>query len=331
MARSIGLPLLMVWVASVSGCHEPPARVDFYKGWNEALFLEAPQARVSARVVPEIGGRIVSFSLGDENILFENQDYLGKSLANTKPGAIAQGYIGYNVDLGPELRGIPSHLALWMGPHAWTFEKGALVLSSAADPSVGVRLQKEVSLDPRSGTLDLIQRMKNVSESARTYCLWDRTLCRGGGFAMVALNSKSRFKAGWSLLKTGKFDGDDPRHPAVTVLDGVLVVHATGEATKLGADPDTGWIAYVRGKLLFIKYFPIEAEGRYSDGGNFVEIYFDPKVCELEPLSPEVTLRPGEEYSFPEKWVILELDQEVTSAEQARSLLGRIPASPFKQ
>jgi hypothetical protein len=130
-------------------------------------------------------------------------------------------------------------------------------------------------------------------------------------------------------LKAGKYDGDEPSHPGVKVLDGLLVVQAAGKATKLGADPDSGWIAYTRGKLLFIKYFPVVADGAYTDGGNIVEIYFDPKVCELEPLSPEVSLKPGAEFVFPEKWVLLQLDREVTSADQARSLVDRIPPSPF--
>lgn len=62
-----------------------------------------------------------------------------------------------------------------------------------------------------------------------------------------------------------------------------------------------------------------------------MEFYCDSKVAELEPLSPEIKLKPGENYSFPEKWVLIELQDEVTTYAQARALVKRVPASPFKK
>jgi hypothetical protein len=300
-----------------------------YKGWTEALFMEAPGRGLSLVSIPPAAGRIVRFALDGENILFENPDYLGKTLANTKPEELAQGYIGYTIDLGPELRRIPPHLPLWMGPFSWTWGGRSVHLTSAADPAVGIRIEKEMTLDPETGDLSLIQTMMNVAPGEQSYCLWDRTLCRGGGFALVPLRTKSRFQAGWSLLKDGAYRGDGAVHPNVKILDGVLVAHALGKSSKLGLDSDAGWIAYARGKLLFIKYFPHVPGAPYTDGGNSVEIYFDPNVCELEPLSPEVKLKPGEKYSFPETWRLLALDHEVTRAEEARALVDRIPPSPF--
>lgn len=302
-----------------------------YQGWKEAVTLRSKDGACAAVAVPEIAGRIIRFGRGDENILFENPDYLGKTLTNSAPEKLAQGYIGYQVDLGPELRRIPRHLPLWMGPAAWTSADGRVTLTSADDPAVGIRLQKVLGFDAATGGLDVLQKMRNVSEKEQSYCLWDRTLCAGGGFAFARLNQKSRFKAGWSLMKDGAYDGEAPDHPNVTVQDGILVAEAKGKSSKLGADVDSGWVAYVRGKQLFIKYFPVVAGGVYSDGGNSLEIYFDPKVCELEPLSPEVALKPGEEYAFPERWVLLALDREVATAAAARALAATIPPSPFKR
>jgi hypothetical protein len=98
---------------------------------------------------------------------------------------------------------------------------------------------------------------------------------------------------------------------------------------KVGADSDAGWIAYAREKMLFVKYFPVFPKANYSDGGNTVEFYCSDRVAELEPLSPEITLKSGENYTFPEKWTLIELDKEVTGYEQARGLVKQIPRSPF--
>ena len=297
-----------------------------YKGW-EQFRLEAPGAKTVAMIIPTVGGRIVSYGRG-ENILFDNPEYRGKTLENTNPDALAQGYTGYNLDLGPELRRIPRHLPLWMGKYAATSIPGGARLASDHDPAVGMTLVKEVRIDESTGSLDLRQVMRNTSDREQSYCLWDRTLCRGGGFAFFPLHPNSARPSGWSLMKDGKYV--EAAHPGVRVIDGVLVAKAEGPSSKLGADSDAGWIAYARGRQLFVKFFPVAAGGKYSDGGNTVELYFDPKVCELEPLSPEVALKPGEEYAFPEKWILIPLDREVTSHEEARALRNRIPVNPFK-
>src|SRR6185436_3443297 len=110
-----------------------------------------------------VGGRIVSYGRG-ENILFDNPDYRGKTLANTAPAALAQGYTGYNVDLGPEIRVIPRHLELWMGKHSVSSIPGGARLVSGHDPAVGMTVTKEVRIDDKTGSLDFRQVMKNTSD-----------------------------------------------------------------------------------------------------------------------------------------------------------------------
>jgi hypothetical protein len=317
------LPILLMLPALLF--QEKPAD---YPGWD-SLRLEAPDARTAAVLAPGAGGRIVSYGRDGANLIFDNPDYIGNTLANTAADALAQGYVGYNVDLGPELRGIPRHLSLWMGKYGSSSTADGARLESAHDSAVGMTLIKDITIDPKSGALDLRQVMRNTSDRERSYCLWDRTLCRGGGFALFPLNPKSGRSSGWGVLKDGKYAV--PEHPAVKVIDGVLVAKAGGPPSKLGADADAGWIAYARGRQLLVKFYPYFPDGRYSDGGNSVELYFDPKVCELEPLSPEVALKPGEEYAFPERWVLIPLEREIATHEEARDLVKKIPANPFKK
>jgi hypothetical protein len=302
-----------------------------YHGWEESLVMEA--SGVIAVAVPAVGGRITHYSVDGENILFEETAGFGKTLA-TAPGGFPVG--GYQCDLGPELRGIPGHEALWQGLYRWTIPGDyAVKVTSEREMSAGVQMEKEFLIEPGTGDLGIRQTMRNVSEKDVTYCLWDRTLCRNGGFAFFPLKKQSRFKAGWSQIRTrdGKsvYDGTNPGSPNARVMKGVLVARCEGAETKLGADSDAGWIAYVRGRMLFVKYFPWFAEGNYSDGGNSVELYFDGKVAELEPLSPEVTLHPGDSYSFPERWTLIELKEEALTFDQVRALVKLIPASPFQR
>lgn len=306
-------------------------RREAYQGWPEAVLIDAPKAGASLVIAPAVGGRLISYGLGGKNLLFENPDYLGKTLDNSAPGALDQGYIGYNIDLGPETRGIPKHLALWVGKYSVATDGGVVTLKSAVDPVTRMEIVKQVEMDPLDGSLRIVQSMANRGEKDAAYCLWDRTLCAGGGFALIPLNPSSRLPSGWSLLRNGKYQPERPEHPGVKILDGVLVAKAEGPSSKLGTDSDGGWIAYAKGTHLLVKYFPYFPDGVYTDGGNSAELYFDPKVCELEPLSPEVTLAPGRAYEFMERWLVVPLEREASTWEEARALVKKIPPHPFSR
>jgi hypothetical protein len=60
-----------------------------------------------------------------------------------------------------------------------------------------------------------------------------------------------------------------------------------------------------------------------------VEVYFDRRVTELNPFSPETPLASGGSFLFPEKWVLLPLDKEAATVEEARKLVSKIPPPPF--
>ncbi len=333
------LTAALLLAAPVSGA-DKPARLPFgvttqiYHGWG-AIVLRAPEADATAIVAPSIGGRIVHYSVHGENILWENTNAFGQTLATSTN---APNFGGYQLDIGPELRAprIPQHDALWAAPHTASIVRDYTVrVTSPADTVTGVQLEKEITLDPDTGELGLTQRVRNMTvDRELSFCLWDRTLCNGGGFAFFPLNPRSRFPVGWSLRREFEgrlfYDGDRPVHTNVKLLDGLLVSACAGDRAKLGADSDAGWIAYARGRLLFVKYFPHYAQGDYTDGGNSVELYFDHRA-ELEPLSPEVKLKPGESYEFPELWRLIPLDRDVTTAEQARALVKSVPKSPFKK
>lgn len=306
----------------------------FYSGWDNALTLQGGDTRLV--VVLDVGGRPLHWSVNGENILYENRDAFGRTLANT-PGGFSPG--GAQCDIGPELRGIVAHPNLWIGPWMGRAPRDYVVhVFSPAEMSVGVQIDKEFTMDQETGELGLIQRMRNIITTGVSFCLWDRTLCKNGGYALLPLEKKSRFKERWSIRRGTaghyEYDGERPSDRRVRVMDNVLVVQARelpdAAELKVGCDTSDGWIAYVREKTLFIKYFPVTAKANYSDGGNTLEFYCNQRVAELEPLSPEVRLEPGAEYRFPEKWVLVQLDKEVSTFEQARAVVKRIPKSPFK-
>lgn len=321
--------LILLWGASAFGLETNLASVagveiGAYNTWARSVSLVASNG-VRATVIPSIGGRIVNYSLAGENILFDAAS--GTNETFRMPG--------YQCDIGPELAELPTHNTLWMGVNNWQYKPYTVKTMSDPDEVLGLQLTKEIFIAPDSGELALTQRIRNIQTNDVSYCLWDRTLCQPGGYAFFPLNKKSRFKKGWTVHSAWNgsfyFDGEKYVSDEVKVEDGVLIALCDGEPTKVAADSDAEWIAYVRGKLLFVKYFPYSPGEVYSDGGNSVEVYFDRDVAELQVLSPEVKLAPGLNYSFPEKWMLIPLDRPVTGFKEVRKLVKRIPPSPFKK
>lgn len=307
----------------------PQIRIEPHLTADIAIYLEAPDAKVSAVAVPQAAGRVVHYGLEGQNALW-----------NPEKNGRLQAEGGFGLDLGPE-RTIARHPVIWDQKYHWAkVGTNIVTLTSENDPAVGVRVSKQISMDGRTGAIDLIQRMTNVSERNQAYCFWDRTLCPAGGFAIIPLNAMSRFPAKWVLgrrkVTDGKidyfwweYDGVTPSHPNIRILDGMAVVKSQGKEQKIGADSDAGWIAYIHGRLLFVKYYPYFPKGKYIDNALSVAHYFSETLAELEPLSPEAQLRPEQEYLFPERWTLTWLDHAVTTHEEARAAAGSIPPSPF--
>lgn len=313
MRRAFALSLLSFVACAAPAARIPGVvRVQPYEKADPAIHLIADAAQVVAVAVPQNAGRIVHYSLGGENILTGG---------------------GYGLDLGPE-RTIPPHPAIWKGRHTWATLGDILTVTSERDPAVGMRVGKNVMIDGRTGALDILQRMTNVSDREQAWCFWDRTLCRSGGYGIIPLGKKSKFPAGWVIgTRRGplwwEYNGATPSHPGVKVLEGMLVTKCEGKEQKVGADSDAGWIAYVRGRLLFVKYYAYFPDGVYVDNGMSVAHYFNDSIAELEPLSPEARLKPEAEYTWPERWTLTRLDREVTTHEEARAVAERIPPSPW--
>ncbi len=317
--------LALVSVPVVGG--DKSAGHDSTGGWADAVVLESRNEGIRAVVVPSVGGRVVSYGKRGENILWLNPNATGGG-DSADPG-------GFQCDIGPMVAGLKPHPTLWSGAYSSTKRKSqTLVMKSAEDKALELELEKEVVLDPASGDLGFVHRIKNLSDRNQAYCLWHRIACRPGGFVLAQLNKKSRFKAGWSMLRenNGKwsYDGLKPESAAVKVLDGILVAQTGSNGARIGVDTGTQWVAYVLGRTLFVVHFPVYSVAIYSEGGNSLTVAWDDTKTEIAPHSPESRLASRKSYEFPLKWTWIDLPAEVTTHEQARALVDQIPGSPFE-
>lgn len=301
-----------------------------YNGWQNSIIIEAYEAEVEVVIVPAIGGRIMRYELYGESILYENKNAYGVTLDDGGNPFFAG---GYQFDIGPENRDYPVSVPIWLGK--WEVVKTgdySVHLRSVADPKASAQLEKEIIVDPENGEIGIVQRIKNIGNNELDFSHWDKTVCRGGGFIVMPLSKSSKFPAGWSLRRKVEniyvYDGIKPSSPNVRVLGKFVVAKADENALKIGSDSDAGWIAYILGSTMFVKYFPVVKGGNYY-GDNVCFAFLSDRIVEFGPVSAKKSVKPGESYDFPEKWTLIQLKETVTEFKQARAAGEKIPPSPF--
>ena len=279
------------------------AKVTPYFGYQAAIELK--NSNVKAVLCPEVGGRILEYSIAGRNALF-----LSEQEKQWKPGDPPQSSAG-RFDIGPELV-IPQRKALWDGK--WT---GEIVgdrharLTSPDDPSTGVRLVRDFVLDAKSSKLLCTQTIINISDKPVEWCHWSRTFVVGKGICVIPLTKPSRFPNSYVMYEEGSLINMRPEDPNIRARDGYLEILGTPRKPKLGFDSYSGTIAYFSpNDLLFVKKFKTFPDRVYNEAaGLTISVWYpDGDMVELEPIGPRERLKPGQSAGFTEEWWLAPLD-----------------------
>jgi Domain of unknown function (DUF4380) len=297
-----------------------------FLGWSAH---EVQNGLVRAVVVPDIGGRVLQFWLDDHPFLFVNQSLAGRLFSaedNWGDGTIAswKNYGGNKTWPAPQGWSGPDE---WAGPPDPVLDSGRfktlsadasrVVVQSPPDPRTGLQITRELILEPGAARAILRRTMRNLSNRAVRWSLWDVTQldcaiessCR----MSTPLNQSSCFPGGYSVLY-------GPRDNAQWRIDrpGVFSVEYARALGKVALDSQAGWIAFSDGEWALLHQFEVEPGGDYPDGGATVEVWTQgPGVAagvdfgqpqlrgefmEMEVLGPLQRLSPGEQASADLIW-----------------------------
>ncbi len=268
--------------------------------------IELSNRFVKVILDPATGGRVIEYSSRGSNVLFTRlTDNPGLDRNRLYPD-------GGRFDIGPE-KIAPARPALWRGKwRAEIVEPGKVRLFSRVDPAVGIRIVREFSLDTKSSQLRIMQTMINESKIPQRYCFWSRTFVKGGGICFIPLNPDSRYPNGFVITENDSILNYWPTLPEGTeIREGVFEIQKVQEPPKFNFDSKEGWIAYLtKSNQMFIKKFNVYPDEIYGDvmASNISIWYPIDNVCEIEPMSPWVHLKPGEQYTFVEEWYLLDYD-----------------------
>lgn len=324
---------------------QPSATAQFapYLGYAGAIELKLGNTR--AVLCPEVGGRVLEYSVDGQNML-----YLDEREQSWKPGMPPQASAG-RFDFGPE-QVVPKHPLLWSG--AWTAEitgPHSARMTSQRDPSSGVQLVRDFTLEsnefePASArtsrllgaTLVCQQTIMNTGDTVVEYCHWGRSFSPGGGICLIPLGDRpSRFPAKYVLYED---DGINPKNqdPMIRERDGFLEILGPPRKPKLGFDAYAGWLAYLMpNDRLFIKRFATFPDRVYNEvAGLTISVWYPQSggMIELEPIGPRERLEPGQVATFTEAWSVAECPYPKAGADvdlqQVRAIVeppGKTPAN----
>jgi len=312
MRKSVILFILLLLTIGIANS-APKAAVEkvTYRGWIDSYRITA--GVYSIVVVPEIGGRVMEYSINGRNVLFESREEFGKTYPVTKEW---HNYGGYMTWLAPQEAWVwPPDPMLDYGKanvEILQSPNGIPVLKITGSPSLasGMMFTKEISLD-ETGEVVLKQRMHNIGAKKVKYSLWSVTETKAPCFVAFPIKKKSKFENGLLYVVN-----ESKNSRQFMVRKGICITNYLGELGKIGSDTDGPWMLWINDDLAYAKIIPPMVKGKnYPDGGCSVQVFTSqgkPGYVEMEVMGPITDLGPGEGTETVERWRIFQLSQPVT-------------------
>ena len=264
----------------------PVAGASTYRGWTS---LRITNGLVDLQILPDIGGRIIQFSLGNKDFLWVNQK-LGGTLPLTNGLTADGGWFNCGGDkLWPAPQGWDNE-EQWSGPpdavldgQPYALEKlpskageAAVRLTSRKDLRSGIQFSRVIRIFDGSTRVSFDATMINIDSKARRWGIWAHTQLNGAKAdgsthnaqmqAWCPINPKSRFPNGYSVI----FGAPDNPTFQPDAKRGLMRVQYQYKVGKIGMDSDRGWVATADGEsgAVFVHRFQFEPEKDYPDGSS---------------------------------------------------------------
>lgn len=257
-----------------------------YRGWKT---LALHNGLIKLQILPEIGGRIIQFTLGDKEFLWVNPQLAGKM---PSPEGVGSGnsWLNFGGDkLWPAPQGWDNDQQ-WPGPpdgvldgQPYTMEllpaqsgQAAVRLTSRPDPRSGIQFKRTISVEEGSSHVAFEATMTNIDTKPRRWGIWSHTQLDGGrhdaaGYndrlaSYCPMNPASRFAKGYSVI-FGAEDNPSFQPDSTSHMMRVSYQYRVG---KIGLDSPAGWIATVNGEngVVFVQRFTFEPGREYPDGSS---------------------------------------------------------------
>lgn len=270
------------------------AQTDFM-GWREAYRLQMGDAEMI--VVTEVGPRILSLRVtGGPNLL-----YVDPSTAGQGQGDVAWHiYGGHRIWVSPE-----SEDAYAPDNAHCAVQVSADGLSAVAPPDPDTKLSKRLTVRADGDRFIVESAVRNTSDFVAAGAVWALTCVVPQGVIAFPWGTGGRWavkRIQWWTAWAGH--SSNVRSQQYQAGPDLFVLRPTGEEGKVGTHSPEGWLALCRADATFIKSFTPDPFATYPDGGCSVEVYTCASFVEMETLSPQGIIAPGQELVHREVWTV---------------------------
>ncbi len=317
-----------------TGITEPAAKAiaeEFnYHGWKA---IRMSNGLVTLVAVPQIGGRIIEYKLGDRPLLWVNPNQLGKQYeAADTENRTYRDFGGY--------KAWPAPLGKWQGPPdpegssldsgRWTSQiltgrgrKVEVELKSPADKQVtGLQITRNIVMYTGTTNVVITEKFENVSDREVEWSIQHTSqllgsLAKDAKFSPEAkvyfpLNPESKHKRRFVYLNEGGISQFTPIED-----NSLLEVSCRGQAGRIGADSMGGWAAY------------LDSINNYA----FVQRFTQRRLQDYPEENSTITVRTNSEYSYMELGILSPLERIApggTAQSQVQWYATRV-AGPVRQ
>lgn len=291
-------------------------------------------------ILPKVGGSAVLFrKVGGENVLFapcehwaDWEPHLPDPLDLSEWTAF-QGHIIWlspQVDFWNQQDLIPSqHDQLWPPDPYWVYgdfkvveqSEHHLLLEGPPSPYSGIKMIKRYQLDQNGAHLTVTGI--NITDRVLHWGLWSNTRVYGNTRVFVPVSGKDR----------DSFRIEAPQDQGIpyTVESGYFsfapgVEDKANIYSKAYLFPNANWMAGFRNHQAFVKVMQDVDPHAVHEKQAVFEVYKlrpnkatnDPGLTEMEAHGPYLELKPGDEMTLSERWMIFDLDEELEKDESIR-------------
>jgi hypothetical protein len=274
-------------------------------------------------VTTDIGPRIARYGfVGGESILGE----LSGSLAE-KDRDTWQAWGGHRLWIAPE--GQPKSYGPDNTPikHAAVGTNG-IRLEQPVEKGTGIQKVMTVTMDATGTGVTVRHELINRNPKPYELAVWALTIMSPGGTAIIPQEPYKKHADALlparPLVLWHYTDLSDSRYAIGPKFIRLSTNEKMPEPQKFGVLNKTGWAAYARNGLLFVKRMKFEEGATYPDYGCSVEVFTQTGFIEVESLGPLRTLKPGEAAEHTERWS-LHKDVKVGKSEaEVEAAIGKL-------
>ncbi len=178
----------------------------------------------------------------------------------------------------------------------------SIVIQSELSAYMGVRCTRSIELSQEAPEARITSELEQVEPSVFPVLIWTVTLVKPPRFSL--LDAKMRYPVSGRLWNDLRLNSC--RAPGVVVeLGGDAVLFTPQDcSSKPKAGTMGNWLAAIYEKYVFVQKAGFSVDGCYPDGAS-LEVFSDGFNYELETLSPQVHLKPGQKIEHKVIWRLM--------------------------